>query len=206
MPPNPRSARAGALHEGHASGEGRSGPSPLVVTLLLGEDAQRRFDRLRAAHFPARPLPGARPERARGGEEGVFRLAAHVTLFHALPGDELPRVRAVLTEAADRPAFGLLVSRVRLLGRGVAYDLESAELTALWAELRDRFDPWLTPQDRQPGRAHVTVQNKVDPQTARELHAGLAASFTPETVPARGLGLWRYLGGPWAPEGEHLFR
>ena len=189
MPPNPRSARAGPLHEGHAGGEGRSG-APLVVTLLLGEEAQGRFDRLRAAHFPA--------ERN--------HLAAHVTLFHALPGDELPQVRAVLAQAADRPAFALLVSRVRLLGRGVAYDLESAELTGLWAELRDRFDPWLTPQDRQPGRAHVTVQNKVDPRTARELHAALAASFTPETVPARGLGLWRYLGGPWAAEGEHLFR
>ena len=43
---------------------------PLVVTLLLEPSAQERFDRVRAAHFPA--------ERN--------HLAAHVTLFHALPG------------------------------------------------------------------------------------------------------------------------
>ena len=135
----------------------------------------------------------------------MFRLAAHVTLFHALPGDELPQVRRVLADAADRPAFEVLVSGVRLLGRGVAYDLESAELTGLWAELAARFDPWLTRQDRQRLSAHVTVQNKVEPAVARELHDRLAAGFEPHAVPARGLGLWRYLGGPWEPLAEHPF-
>jgi hypothetical protein len=98
------------------------------------------------------------------------------------------------------------VSRVRLLGRGVAFDLESAGLTAVRARLTDRFGPWLTRQDRQPGTAHVTVQNKVDPAVARALHAELAAGFTPGAVTARGLGLWHYLGGPWDAEAEFAFR
>ncbi|SDX78783.1 2'-5' RNA ligase superfamily protein [Modestobacter sp. DSM 44400] len=136
----------------------------------------------------------------------MFRLAAHVTLFHALPGAQLAEVRRELAAAADRPAFPVTVSRVRLLGRGVAFDLESAELTGLWAGLADRFRPWLTRQGRQPGRAHVTVQNKVDPALARALHVELAAGFTPETVAARGLGLWHYLEGPWGAEAEFLFR
>jgi hypothetical protein len=87
----------------------------------------------------------------------------------------------------------------------VAYDLEAAELTALRAALAAEFDPWLTRQDRQPGRAHVTVQNKVDPEVAGALLADLTAAFEPTTVPARGLGLWHYLGGPWAAEAEFAF-
>jgi 2'-5' RNA ligase len=179
---------------------------PLIVTLLLDPVAQERFDRLRAAHFPARPLPGARPERARGGGEGVFRLAAHVTLFHALPGERLDAVSADLGDAAGRPAFDVAVTGLRLLGRGVAYTLDAPELTALRAGLAAAWGPWLTPQDRQRHAPHVTVQNKVDPAVARALRDRLAAGFVPHRVGARGLGLWRYLGGPWAPVAEFPFR
>jgi 2'-5' RNA ligase len=178
----------------------------LVVTLLLEPGAQERFDRLRAAHFPARALPGAHPERARGGGEGVFRLAAHVTLFHALPGEQLDAVSADLADAARRPAFDVAVTGLRLLGRGVAYTLDAPELTALRAGLAAAWEPWLTPQDRQRHAPHVTVQNKVDPAVARALRDRLAAEFVPHRVGARGLGLWRYLGGPWAPVAEYPFR
>ncbi|MCA0144374.1 2'-5' RNA ligase family protein [Blastococcus sp. LR1] len=200
MPPAPRSARTGPLHDG------RSSTSPLIVTLLLEDDAQARFDRLRAEHFPLRPLSGARPERARGGGTGVFRLAAHVTLFHALPGEQVDAVRADLAAVADRDAFDVAVTGLRFLGRGVAYTLESAELAAVRRRLATAWEPWLTPQDRQRHAPHVTVQNKVDPAVARDLHDRLLAGFAPWTVRARGLGLWRYLGGPWAPVGEHPFR
>jgi 2'-5' RNA ligase len=163
---------------------------PLIVTLLLGEEEQRRFDRLRAAHFP--------PERN--------HLAAHVTLFHALPGEHLAQVDADLAAAAARPPFGVDVTGLRMLGRGVAYTLASAELAQLRAGLVAAWAPWLTPQDRQRHAPHVTVQNKVEPAVARALHADLSAAFLPETVPARGLGMWRYLGGPWEPLAEHAFR
>jgi 2'-5' RNA ligase len=167
--------------------------SPLIITLLLDDAAQQRFDRLRAAHFPA--------ERN--------HLRAHVTLFHALPGDELPAVRAELATAAARPAFAVAVAGVRFLGRGVAFDLASTELAALRSALATRFEPWLTPQDRQWSRPHVTVQNKVEPAVARALHAelsaALSAAFVPQTVTARGLALWHYEGGPWAPEAEYPF-
>jgi 2'-5' RNA ligase len=172
-------------------------PDPLIVTLLLDDDAQERFDRLRAAHFPALRGPAG---------TGRFRLDAHVTLFHALPGEELAEVRDALAEAAVRHPFGVAVTGVGMLGRGVALNLESAELTALRAALAVRFRPWLTRQDRQWSRPHVTVQNKVEPAAARALHAELAAAFRPETVTGRGLGLWHYRGGPWEPEAEFPFR
>ena len=122
-----------------------------------------------------------------------------MTLFHALPGEHQDAVRTELAQAAQRPAFEVAVTGVRSLGRGVAYDLSSPELDALRASLARAWAPWLTPQDRQRHRAHVTVQNKVTPEAARALHARLSASFVPGTVTARGLGLWRYLGGPWEP-------
>jgi 2'-5' RNA ligase len=182
-PPHASQAQRGPLEEG------RSSASPLIVTLLLEDAAQRRFDRLRAAHFPA--------ERN--------HLAAHVTLFHALPGEHLAEVRSELAAAAARPPFEVAVTGVRLLGRGVALDLAAAELTALRSALAGVFEPWLTRQDQQWSRPHVTVQNKVEPAAARALHAQLTAGFVPETVTARGLGLWRYLGGPWAPVEELSF-
>jgi 2'-5' RNA ligase len=164
-------------------------PRPLVVTLLLEAEAQARFDRLRAEHFPA----------------GRNHLAAHVTLFHALPGEQRDAVDTALTGVAARPPFAVAVTGVQLLGRGVAYRLAAPELSALHARLSAEFDPWLTPQDRQRLSAHVTVQNKVEPAVARALRDRLAAEFVASEVPARGLGLWRYLGGPWEPLAEVPF-
>ena len=130
-----------------------------------------------------------------------------MTLFHALPGDLDPGdLAAALDAAADRPAFAVRVTGVQPLGRGAAYRLESAELAAVHALLRGRFAAGLTPQDRQPYRPHVTVQNKADPDTARRTVESLRAAFVPEEVGATGLALWRYAGGPWAPVSEHPFR
>ena len=157
--------------------------APLIVTLALADADQARFDALRQAHFP--------PERN--------HLSAHVTLFHALPGGQLGPVRQDLAEAACVPAYELQVTRVRSLGRGVAYDLRARELDEHHRELARRWQLWLTPQDRRPLAAHVTVQNKVHPGAARSLLAELSPGFRPYAVRARGLALWRYLGGPWEP-------
>ena len=123
-----------------------------------------------------------------------------MTLFHALPGEQLGRVRDELASVSRRPPFDVRVTGVRFLGRGVALDLDARELTELRASLAAAFAPWLTRQDAQWSRPHVTVQNKVEPAVARALHTQLAATFRPASVRARGLGRWRYLGGPWAAE------
>ena len=160
---------------------------PLVVTLLLDERSQAAFDALRRRHFP--------PERN--------LLAAHVTLFHALPGDEVARVRDDLAAAAQAAApYDVQVTGVRSLGRGVAYVLDSAELTAQRARLAQAWWTELTPQDRSGFSPHVTVQNKVAPDVARALLADLRAAFSPYAVRARGLQLWHYRGGPWEPAGR----
>ncbi len=161
---------------------------PLILTLALHPDDQARFDRLRTLHFP--------PSRN--------LVPAHVTLFHHLPGDELVAIQALLAhEAASLPPFPVEAPGLRFLGRGVAYELRAPELLALRARLARAWQGWLTPQDAQGFRPHVTIQNKAEPDTARALKDSMQAGFTPFQVRATGLRLWRYLGGPWELLGEH---
>ena len=166
-----------------AEGRGSERPAPpLIVTLDMDERSFAVLDGLRRAHFP--------PERN--------FIPAHVTLFHHLPGGEEAAVSAALVEACGgSPAFEVQTAGVRLLGAGVAITLDSAALERLRGALAERWDPWLTPQDRQRFRPHVTIQNKVAPAQARALHERLGREFEPMRIQAVGLRLWRYLGGPW---------
>ena len=157
---------------------------PLILTAALDAASQAVFDDLRRAHFP--------PSRN--------HLAAHVTLFHALPGDEEARIVQDVAAAATRPAPDVEVARVRSLGRGVAYDLRSPALEEVRAHLAGGWAGRLSRQDQAGFRPHVTVQNKVDPAVARALLADLQRDFEPWTCTAVGLSLWWYRGGPW----EHL--
>ncbi|RZT89063.1 2'-5' RNA ligase superfamily protein [Pseudonocardia sediminis] len=162
---------------------------PLILTALLEESAQEHFDDLRRRHFPS----------------DRNHLAAHLTLFHHLPGDQEPAVDAAVAEATERPPLTARVSAVRLLGRGVAFDLRCPELTGLRRDLAARWEPWLTRQDSGKSDLHVTVQNKVTPAAARSLYDDLSAGFEPYDVPVVGLALWHYLGGPWSEGPRHLF-
>ncbi|MCW2607868.1 MAG: hypothetical protein JWO60_2561 [Frankiales bacterium] len=162
---------------------------PLIVSLVLDPDSQQAFDALRRAHFP--------PER--------LVVGAHVSLFHALPGEHRTAVEQDLRDAASREPFDVAVTAVQSLGRGTAFALRSAELALLHAGLQRAWDPWLTQQDRQRLSAHVTVQNKTTPERARALQQRLRATFVPHDVQARGLALWEYAGGPWEPLGSWAF-
>ena len=162
---------------------------PLVLTLELDEATQLRFDRERATYFPA----------------GRTAVGAHVTLFHALPSSSRPDVQAELLRQQARAPFPVEVAEPFALGRGVAYRLTSPELDRLHRELQDRWRELLTPQDRQRFRAHVTVQNKVTPEQARETLALLRAAYQPSDATALGLQLWRYDGGPWTPLARYEF-
>ena len=157
---------------------------PLIVTLQLDAATSDYFDRLRAAHFPP----------------ALNHLKAHVTLFHNLPGREDPAVIETLArQAAARAPFSVMVAGLMKLGRGTAFRLESLILTDLRARLATAFEPWLTRQDREKFRPHVTVQNKVGPAEAMALFDHLSRDFAPFEARAEGLQLWRYEGGPWSP-------
>jgi 2'-5' RNA ligase len=154
---------------------------PLVVTLQMERPARERFDAERRALFPP----------------GRTHVGAHITLFHALPGEHRAAVASALAAEQGQKVLAVAVTGVRSLGRGAAYTLESPELSRLRDRLATAWEPWLTPQDRRPFRPHVTVQNKVDAATARATVLALTAAFTPHALRGIGLELWRYVGGPW---------
>lgn len=165
-------------------------PRPLILTLQLDSDAQRRFDRERNEYFPP----------------GRTAVGAHVTLFHALPGSDEPAIADALAfKAAATTTFEVTIGAPVSLGNGVAYPLTSVTLQALHRQLQQLWWPSLTRQDQQGFRAHVTVQNKVTSDVARRTLALLRSQFAPVSCSGRGLELWRYDGGPWTPLATYSF-
>ena len=160
--------------------------APLVVTLALPDAVQDELDALRRRWFPP----------------GRTAVGAHLTLFHAVPGELKGRVRADLAEVAGRGPIAVRLSGVISLGRGAAYAAESPDLARRHDELQRAWWPHLTRQDQQRLRAHITLQNKVDPAVARRTVEELRAGFDPSEIEAPGFDLWRYDGGPWT----HLAR
>lgn len=155
---------------------------PLILTLKLDASAFARLDALRQAHFP--------PERN--------FLSAHITLFHALPGEQEEAIRQTLQRiCAATPIIPLAFPTVRSLGRGVAVVVESPPLLDLRRQLTTIWHDWLGAQDRQRYQSHVMIQNKVPPATARHLYEGFITNWAAFHGQGEGLLLWRYRGGPW---------
>ena len=92
------------------------------------------------------------------------------------------------------------------LGGGVAFRVVSPDLDRLRDELADDLHGLLGAQDAGGWRPHITIQNKVAPRVARALKEALERGFTPRPLAISGLGLYRYLGGPWDRLAVYPFR
>jgi hypothetical protein len=171
---------------GGTGGEG----TPIIVTALLGRADFAWADGLRRAHFP--------PERN--------LIPAHLTLFHHLPPSALAEVAARLKRLCAGPPPAARLTEVMLLGRGVAFRVDSPDLMAMREELAEAFTGLLTPQDQARPGLHITVQNKVSPQEAKTLAAQLRADFRHRPLTIAGLAAWHYRGGPWEPATQAMFR
>lgn len=164
--------------------------APIIVTALFGRADAAFFEDLRRRHFP--------PERN--------HLSAHLTMFHHLAPSLAREVKQRLTGATrGMPPPAARIAGVMSLGRGVAFRIESPALEDIRADLAHAFATVLTPQDRSAWRPHVTVQNKVEVATAKELQAELERGFRPRPVQIAGLASWWYRGGPWEPLSRHMF-
>jgi 2'-5' RNA ligase len=162
----------------------------LIVTAAIGAEDFAWLDGQRRAYFP--------PERN--------QLAAHLTMFHALPPSaEAEAGRVLAREAAARQPEAK-VAGVMNLGRGVAYRIVSDDLEAIRRNVADHFHGFLTAQDSQGWRPHVTIMNKAESAAAKALLRELEATFSPRPLRIAGLELYRYLGGPWERLGRWSFR
>lgn len=156
--------------------------TPLILTLELDPDSFEILNALRKKHFP--------PEKN--------FLDAHITLFHKLPGEREESLKETLQTIADTTSiFNLTFITLRFLGKGVAVNVESAELLELRKKLAAMWQTNLEAQDKQPFKPHVTIQNKVTPEEAKVLLEHLSKDWTHFIGQGVSLLLWRYVGGPW---------
>jgi 2'-5' RNA ligase superfamily len=155
--------------------------APIIVTALIGDPDFTHLDALRRQHFP--------PERN--------HLRAHLTMFHHLPPSCEAELLQLLRDEARGNDPQARLSGLINLGGGVAFRVDSPALEDIRARIAVRFAPMLTPQDRNPWRAHVTVQNKVKAAEARGLLDQLSSDFKPRPLELTGLAAWWYRGGPW---------
>ena len=162
----------------------------LIVTAVLAGPDLAWLDGLRRAYYP--------PERN--------QLAAHLTMFHAIPPSAEAEARRRLSEAAQGPPPTASIAGLMNLGGGVAYRVVSPGLERIRDELAVGFHGLLSAQDSAGWRPHVTIQNKVAARQARALIEELEAEFRPLALAISGLGLHRYLGGPWERLATYRFR
>ena len=153
----------------------------LIITAELAPPNLAWLDALRRRHYPT----------------DRNQLPAHLTMFHALPPSLEGEARLRLAQAASSKAPRATVAGLMDLGGGVAFRVTSADLDRIRDALSDAFHGMLGAQDSGGWRPHVTIQNKVSNRDARQLLEALEAGFQPRPLGIRGLGLHRYLNGPW---------
>ncbi|WKA30413.1 2'-5' RNA ligase family protein [Bradyrhizobium roseum] len=149
-----------------------------ILTAELDPESFTWLDTLRQQHFP--------PERN--------LLPAHLTMFHQLSPAQTARLDDC--ELPDGPV-PILLSTPILLGSGVSIRIQSPELGRLRTAARQAMSGEFSKQDSQGWRPHVTIQNRVPAEAAKELYRTIENGFEESAGAVTGLLLWEYLGGPW---------
>jgi hypothetical protein len=162
----------------------------LIITAEIAAQDLAWLDRLRRAYYPA----------------DRNRVPAHLTMFHSLPPSAEHEVRRSLARFATEPRPEASIEGVMNLGGGVAFRIASPDLDVIRGKLAEDFHGLLSAQDSGGWRPHVTIQNKVSAKEARELIATLERDFRARPLAIGGLGLHRYLDGPWEKLAVYPFR
>lgn len=171
--------------------------APLILCAWMDDLTQAWLNDLRTQHFPPH----------------LNRLSAHLTLFHALPGENRRGIEEGINQVLDQHfrkkeeekkgegGAALQFPKLISLGRGFAAEVICAPLVNIHKALQRKWWNDLTPQDRQGFRPHVTLQNKVSPVSAKSTLQQLAPNWRADyTGTLLGLTLWVYQGssGTWS--------
>ncbi len=162
--------------------------TPLILTAILDSSSNVFFNQKRKQYFPA---------------DRNF-IDAHLTLFHHLPG-EVNLINTLQVLCHQQKQIELKVTQPVSIGKGVAYKIESKALISLHKTLQKQWSDKLTMQDRQGLWPHITVQNKVSVQQAKQTLEEVRIGFIPFTAYAIGLKLWKYCNGPWEEFQQFVF-
>ena len=149
----------------------------LILTARFEERAQGFFQDMRDAYFPC----------------DLNIVPAHLTLFHKLPGEEHEAVSRSIDDRTSKLApLPARVVDVRFFGKGGGFLIDCPALTELRMNLAAAFEPWLSAQDRQKHRPHVTYQNKVTKAVATRSYERVLSEFAPFGTEIVALDLWWY--------------
>lgn len=162
----------------------------LIVTAELAQPDFSWIEGLRKAHYPV--------------ERNL--VPAHLTMFHALPPSAETEIKGRLARLVRRDPPSASVAGLMDLGGGVALRIVSPDLDDIREELACDLHGLLGAQDSGGWRPHITIQNKVPPKQARALKEVLEQTLRPRPLLISGLGLQRYLGGPWEKLATYPFR
>ena len=154
---------------------------PLIVTAELAPQDFAWLNDLRLRHYPV--------ERN--------RAPAHLTMFHAIAPSAEAELRQILRTMSEESPPQAWIAGVMNLGGGVAFRIASEGLDTIRGEIAHRLRGLLTAQDSAGWSAHVTIQNKAPPREVRALMDALGDQFLRRPIHVSGIGLHRYLGGPW---------
>jgi hypothetical protein len=127
-------------------------------------------------------------------------------MFRALPPSAEGEARRTLSRLAAEPSPRASIEGLMDLGGGFAFRVVSPELDRIRRNLTEDFRGLLSAQDIGGWRPHVTIQNKVSPRESRALIATIERDFRARPLAISGLGLHRYLGGPWESLAVYSFR
>jgi len=104
----------------------------IIVTLALDEEMIVYFNRLRQLYYP----------------KHCNYLDAHLTLFHKLPYPNTSILDTIET-ICNCPTFYVQIASLKNMGKGVAFEILSEELSALHQKMQIALDAYLIKKDRQ---------------------------------------------------------
>ncbi|CZT14862.1 uncharacterized protein RCC_00797 [Ramularia collo-cygni] len=159
-----------------------------VLTLLTDRAHHDRMTALRKKYFPSK----------------INKLAAHLTLFHALPGSKLESsILPTIKELAGQTApFHVRAESPFRMKKGFAVSISEGGKQG--GEIHRALQgPWkaegfLSDQDAGGARLHYTLMNKVDDENAvSSAYQELVENWRGDGGMVEGLALWRYERGYW---------
>jgi 2'-5' RNA ligase superfamily len=160
----------------------------LIITLKMDDASQTFFNEKRKLHYPAY----------------ANFVDAHITLFHKLPSDK-NIVYETLQQLCNTKIFDMQVVGIKNIENFVAYDIASATLQNIHAQMQTVFANMLNEKDREILWPHVTVHNKATVYKAFKTHQKLLENFEPFNITAIGFSSWFYAKKQWIKKEDYLF-
>ena len=195
----PESHRKRQPSPSHVPRTGNEEENVYVLTLLTDKHLHERMTDLRKKYFPKR----------------INKLAAHLTLFHALPESRLDsHVIPSLLDVTKRTApFRVEATEPWRMKKGFAISVSSqhggSQAKQIHRQLQEAWkgEGWLSDQDAGGCRVHYTLMNKVDDEAEVQTALDeLKSYWKGDSGNAEGLALWRYDRGFWRFERKFSFK